>query len=237
MPKLNGQQIKTIVFIFPLICFSYFLILKIVSPNSYASVVQEDSAIEYAQAVFYFLSAILALVVSVRFFRNRYILHGIMFAVLCLGMIFTAGEEISWGQRLFDIKNPAYFDRYNLQAEMTLHNLIAVQPHLHDMYILLGFYGTFAWFFISKMKKSRAHILNFVAPDWFISSYFLFALLVYTYFEKVLPIGVNVWGFEELLLGGFFIWRDQEPAELLLSLGFLVFTVAIYLKTRKMFAA
>jgi len=237
MQKLSGHQIKIIVFFFPIVCFLCFLVLKIVSPAQYELIIQEDSVIEYAQAFFYLSSSVFAFIVSIRFLKNRYRLHGMLYAILGVGLMLAAGEEISWGQRLFDIKNPAYFSSHNIQAELTLHNLAAIQPYLHDMYILVGFYGTFSWFFLSRSKIKREHIFNFVVPEWFMSSYFLFVLLVYTYFEKVLPVGVNALGYEELLLGGFFLWRDQEPVELLLSLGFLVFAVANDIKTRRMFPA
>ena len=237
MRRLSGHRIKIIVFFIPIICFISFGLLKIVSPTQYELMVQEDSVIEYAQAFFYLLSSIFAFMVAIRFFKNRYRLHGILYAILGVGLIFAAGEEISWGQRIFDIENPAYFSSHNAQAELTLHNLAAFQPHLHNMYILLGLYGTFGWFFISRVKIKREHIFNFVVPDWFISSYFFFILLVYTYFEKVIPIGVDIFGFENLFIGGFLHWRDQEPAELILSLGFLVFAVANDIKTGKMFPA
>ncbi|MBL0702334.1 MAG: hypothetical protein JJV91_02510 [Desulfosarcina sp.] len=48
---------------------------------------------------------------------------------LCLlfsGLIFLfgAGEEISWGQRIFHIETPEFFKKHNAQQEMNLHNLV-----------------------------------------------------------------------------------------------------------------
>jgi hypothetical protein len=37
--------------------------------------------------------------------------------------IFGAGEELSWGQRIFGFKVPAFFLKYNTQQDFTLHNL------------------------------------------------------------------------------------------------------------------
>ena len=42
---------------------------------------------------------------------------------LALACLFGAGEEISWGQRLFGFTSPAYFADRNAQQEVGLHNL------------------------------------------------------------------------------------------------------------------
>ncbi|MBM9519902.1 hypothetical protein JWG39_08740 [Desulforhopalus vacuolatus] len=146
--------------------------------------------------------------------------------VLAIGLLFSSLEEISWGQRLFDIENPVYFEKHNVQCEISIHNLDIVQPKLHKIYILTGAYGAFAWIFVllfvSRVKTKCLHIVNFVVPDWFISSYFFFVFFIYTLFEYITsPYS------EEFL-----VWRDQEPMELLLSLGFFSFLVINYIKLR-----
>ncbi len=42
--------------------------------------------------------------------------------------LLVAGEEISWGQRLFGWSSPDYFLRENRQAETNLHNLVVISP-------------------------------------------------------------------------------------------------------------
>lgn len=44
-------------------------------------------------------------------------------AFVALVALFGAGEEISWGQRLFDIETPAALKARNAQEELNLHNL------------------------------------------------------------------------------------------------------------------
>jgi hypothetical protein len=41
---------------------------------------------------------------------------------LC-AFIFGAGEELSWGQRIFGFNVPAFFLKYNSQKDFTIHNL------------------------------------------------------------------------------------------------------------------
>lgn len=49
-----------------------------------------------------------------------------LFVTLCIGLFlfFAAGEEVSWGQRIFGIQTPEYFEKHNSQQEMNLHNLV-----------------------------------------------------------------------------------------------------------------
>jgi hypothetical protein len=43
--------------------------------------------------------------------------HGILYGLLAIGLMFTSLEEISWTQRIFDIANPAYYELNNLHMK------------------------------------------------------------------------------------------------------------------------
>ncbi|MGZ8550782.1 MAG: hypothetical protein ACXWV2_08980 [Chitinophagaceae bacterium] len=49
-----------------------------------------------------------------------------LLVTFCLGLflLFSSGEEISWGQRILGIKSPEYFEKNNAQQETNLHNLV-----------------------------------------------------------------------------------------------------------------
>jgi len=217
---------KIFVFLFPITSFLIFLCMKLMSPDTYIILIQEDSVIEYAQAFFYFLSSIISFIVSIKILKNKITLHGVLYGILAIGLLLISLEEMSWGQRLFNIPNPDYFKQHNVQNEISFHNLDTVQPRLHKIYILIGAYGAFAWLFVQafmpRVKTKCRHIVNFVVPDWFVSSYFFFIFFIYTLFDYVI----------RPYAGGFLLWRDQEPMELLLSLGFLSFVVTSYIKLR-----
>jgi len=47
--------------------------------------------------------------------------------VICLSIVFSifvAGEEISWGQRIFHVQSSEFFQKQNSQGETNLHNLV-----------------------------------------------------------------------------------------------------------------
>ena len=78
--------------------------------------------------------------------RNGWLL---MWSVLFLLM---AGEEISWGQRILGLPTPDWLREINLQNELTLHNLTALQPaigsnRLQELWILgvVGYFGILPW--------------------------------------------------------------------------------------------
>ncbi|MBM3296923.1 MAG: hypothetical protein FJY83_04915 [Candidatus Aminicenantes bacterium] len=224
---MNPPRTKTLVFLLPLILFSAFFLLKLTRPDFYASLIEEDSAIEYLQAVFYIAASVAALLVSIRLLRNGMTAAGILYALLAAGMLFASLEEISWGQRIFRIPSPAYFERHNWQRELSIHNLNGVQKKLHGIYVLVGACGSFAWILALVVfrgaKAGIRRLIDFVVPEWFISSYFFPTFLVYATFEFVSRPGP----------GTFLVNRDQEPAELLLSLGFLALAISKTIRLRQ----
>lgn len=86
--------------------------------------VREDGPIEWLTVLALFLGCILSWYRAsiLRPFRSR----TFTFSLFFLGALFLfgAGEEISWGQRIFGIKSPEFFMKNNSQMETNLHNLI-----------------------------------------------------------------------------------------------------------------
>lgn len=83
---------------------------------------QEDGFIEYATFFFLLLIAITQFS-RLKNVRNNKLLWGLSVFFLGLLFFFGAGEEISWGQRIFNIESGDFFKDNNLQKETNLHNL------------------------------------------------------------------------------------------------------------------
>lgn len=83
---------------------------------------QEDGAIEYATFVFLFLISLLQFK---RLFtlKNKNVLWKAAVFFSALLFFFGAGEEISWGQRIFNVESTDFFLDNNDQGETNLHNL------------------------------------------------------------------------------------------------------------------
>lgn len=89
---------------------------------------REDGIVENTAATCYLVSAFILFLLSTRAKAiNRTNFPGfidhIFYIVLAVAMIVFAGEEISWGQRLFDFNIPGFWENANRQGEANLHNL------------------------------------------------------------------------------------------------------------------
>lgn len=92
----------------------------------------EDGVIEDLGALYFFISSILFLILfklskegnNFRLFRTK---KNIFYLLLGMAFFFAFGEEISWGQRIFNIHVPKAWEVINVQKELTIHNLIFFQ--------------------------------------------------------------------------------------------------------------
>lgn len=111
------------------------LLLGRFAPEHYRELLQEDRIIEWGTVWLFLVAGAFGLYLAAR--RRR--LFDAAVAVFCL---FTAGEEFSWGQRLFGYYAPEFFLGHNFQQEVNLHNL--TQAFLQPKWVLmmaLGGYG------------------------------------------------------------------------------------------------
>ena len=86
----------------------------------YLYLIKEDGIIEYSTAFFLLFSSIY-LIYVVNKNKGQYNFGLLLFSI---AFFFGFGEEISWGQRIFDIKSPFFFTENNLQNETNIHNLM-----------------------------------------------------------------------------------------------------------------
>lgn len=102
----------------------------------------EDNLVEYGTAIFLFVAS-LVLAGNARALRNR----GLRFAAAltvfyALLFFFAAGEEVSWGQRIFGWETGETFREINKQQETNLHNLIVPTPW-GDFHLAKTLFGPF----------------------------------------------------------------------------------------------
>jgi hypothetical protein len=114
--------IGTLVLIAMFLAFS--VVLSRVNPEAFAEqFTVEDGFVEWVTSLTLFGTFCFSthrLVTAHRLFdyRGKFIL--LLVAAVCL---FGAGEEISWGQRVFGIETPVALAEHNAQKELNLHNL------------------------------------------------------------------------------------------------------------------
>jgi hypothetical protein len=89
--------------------------------NIYA---REDSWIEWWTVVALLAGSGLNLYRGIVLRKSRGLFFSACLFLLSGLYFFGAGEEISWGQRLFSVESNEFFLRHNSQGETNLHNLI-----------------------------------------------------------------------------------------------------------------
>ncbi|WP_269159540.1 hypothetical protein [Modestobacter sp. VKM Ac-2984] len=93
----------------------------------YYAFVKEDRVLEWLQ-FFLFAAAAGYGLLAARRYRSSDKLASALFLTYGLALVFVAGEEISWGQRVLHITTPASLESANRQNELNLHNIASGVP-------------------------------------------------------------------------------------------------------------
>lgn len=154
--------------VFSIIATGYILFYTNLS--LFKKFVEEDGIVEWLTVV----GLILGCLICVGRFTNLRKLRRpwFLFVVLAMGLFlfFAAGEEISWGQRIFGIKSSEYFIEHNSQGETNIHNLIVDGVKLNKVIFSIGLiaamgvYLTIVPIVYQKNEKIRRWINNSGIP-------------------------------------------------------------------------
>lgn len=113
-----GRQGSVIYLIICIITVVAWVVPLVVSPDQVSNLVLEDGVYEYLTCLFLIVSTILFFLAFLKSPRSG---QKYWYLLLALTMFFGAGEEISWGQRIFGWETPP--DSINVQGETNIHNL------------------------------------------------------------------------------------------------------------------
>lgn len=222
-------RFRIVLSVFPVLIVAFLIAAKIFNQEIYLKyLANEDALAENISFFAYFLASCFALVIAFSFVKMKKFLYAAMYFFLAAALFFIAGEEISWGQRMFNITTPANLAAINRQGELTLHNIDGVP--LHALYLIIGFYGAFSRSLIPTKLKNRIPVfVDLIAPKKYLSFYFLPVLFMYIFYDYLSVLTVNwfgpIAGWGPLAEGYFILPRDQEPAEMILGFGFLFFVL------------
>lgn len=108
-----------------ILIISYALCLRYLpDEETFQRLVREDGFVEYTTVFFLFLSGLVCIYRAFRYRSERNFMGVLTWALLAILFFFAAGDEISWGQRIFGIESSDFFLAHNKQAETNLHNLV-----------------------------------------------------------------------------------------------------------------
>lgn len=111
----------------PLLAFAAiaaaFALLYLFDPALYRRMLSEDQPVEIATALLLVCGAYLSLTSGISLLRRDRLVHWFLW-LLTLAAVFSALEEISFGQRLVGFDAPSYFREHNAQQEVNVHNTV-----------------------------------------------------------------------------------------------------------------
>jgi len=201
------KNIKNIIFYIPFILIILLLITKLWPGDVFEIMILEDHIIENFQFIVLFIGGVVSLFFALKFrVKNKSLYYFFLITFFCLFLI--SGDEISWGQRIFNFKTIDAIKPYNLQNENTIHNLDFFDHFVRIGYILFSLFGVFSKS-IAKLVSENKSYVNYL-PDNIFLGYFIFPAIynVLEYFS-----------FNNSIKG----WA--EPMELFLYCGLVFFII------------
>tara|TARA_B100000963_G_scaffold328616_1_gene317324 strand:- start:12285 stop:12887 length:603 start_codon:yes stop_codon:yes gene_type:complete len=160
------------------------------SNSLYNLFVEEDGIIEYSTAIFllsvsiYLINKLLKTVKVISTKNTGIVLFSIIF-------FFGFGEEISWGQRIFNIETPQFFVENNLQSETNIHNLMIGGVKLNKLIFTNTLFFIFSFYFLaipylyakSNSLKSIINKFSIVIPKYSQSIIFICSSIIIYLFD------------------------------------------------------
>ena len=240
--RLRAQRI---LFSLPFALSLLVIVLKLAlgATKPYKLLMGEGSFVEYGTVLAYFVACGFALPVANGFRKQSQWLLSSLYGLFSAFCLFVGFEEISWGQMVIGWQSNDFFSETNVQQETNLHNMPWFQDRLGEAFIVVSLacvVVTIAGILRHRRKPPIAsfsdrdrtpttseaspttslkpQLSHFYFPGWYTLSYFALTLVIYVIIEYLRP-----WL-------GFIITTDQEFAELLLSLGFMLVAVTGYFR-------
>jgi hypothetical protein len=149
----------------------------------------EDGFVEGGSAIFLFISSMLLLYRFFKLFKYKDLFWKIGILAMAIIFFFGAGEEISWGQRIFNVESSEYFLENNAQGETNLHNMVVDGTKINKLIfsqlltVVLVIYLIFTPFLFRKYNWVKNLANKFAVPivQWHHTISFLVgtALLVF----------------------------------------------------------
>ncbi len=93
----------------------------------------EDGPVEWITTIMLALISILSIYHLITLWSAKKALWKLGTFIFIILFLFAAGEEISWGQRIFGVESGEFFQENNAQGETNLHNLVVGETKINKI--------------------------------------------------------------------------------------------------------
>lgn len=182
----TGPIPKWGLYLFPVLTV-IFAAFYLIDETFYRSIIKEDSIIEWLTFLFLIAAGIVSFIAASKIWRKHQYLH--WFFILFFGFNLLAGlEEISWGQRVFEVETTGVFQKYSDQNEINLHNTFQGIFHIktkHIALLVLLIYGSILPGFMRNQNPQyiKMPLKQFIVPPMFLRGGFTIAAILMLDFQ------------------------------------------------------
>ena len=147
----------------------------------------EDGPIEWLTVLALATSSVVCIYRIITLKGEKPILFLVMTFLLGLVFFFGAGEEISWGQRIFNTESSEFFQQHNAQGETNLHNLVVGGKKLNKIIFGIGLHLVLLIYLLVlvPLYKRKPRLKNFldrfavpIAKPYQVISYLVILVLI-----------------------------------------------------------
>lgn len=172
LPEVNLFPIFYIIFIYG---FVYILPFgkNIIGSTWFNLLKKEDGPLEWLQFAEYFLASLFGILIFFKF-KNKTSINSLIWLFFSAFCFFVAGEEISWGERIFGLSLDS-LKEISIQGETNLHNLpffhnLFLDPLLVSICLFLGWIGWRKFTHLNSLPSKRLSLF-FLIPALYIFYY------------------------------------------------------------------
>jgi len=173
------------------------------------------------------LALFMTIYVMVRFGESLHIVVKVFLLFYCMGCIYFAGEEASWGQHWLGWETGDYFLAINDQQETNFHNtskwLDRVPKAMVSLFIFIGGVVVPLWSFCKKRAFNYNKLWWWLYPTWVCLPTAIFASVA-TWPSKI----------ERATDVNFYFNQAQEVKELYIAYFILLFITSLYIRLARL---
>lgn len=202
---------KTSIIGYLAIVFAFLYLLlgeKLFNTETLIFINREDGVLENVTAIAFFICSLISLFIAIRFSKADMVVK-ILMVVYSIGFFFLAGEEISWGQRIFGFETNGFLAEANVQNETNLHNIFGYAAD-HFAILTIFIYGSILPFIcrIFPFFQKLMYRLRIPMATMGLATVFLICSLIHNWtvlhFMHTLP-GLRIAELREVLTGFLFV--------------------------------
>lgn len=184
------------------------LLLLTVNPSLADALGVEDGVVEWLTAIFLLLGSLVMArhIWQLKQASDRKSLLVILSVLLAIALFVFAGEEISWGQRIFEIQTGEFMQEYNWQGETNIHNLHT------DLFNIAFHYGAILFLIVMPIFRDKtsqllakiklASLKHLIPPAWIaVPSFVIIGMLDPRFVHFDYKPQVAIWYLAALIIG------------------------------------